>query len=96
MLSDLQNNVSLKDDLKYSVCESPTIATGLLVAEPQSSYGVDRGEWVEVLVDCPGTQGLYTYSLPADLKVRGGDLVSVPFGMQVTGGIVVRLLSSPP
>ena len=97
MLNDLQNNVSLKDDLNYSVCESPTIATGLLVAEPQSSYTVDRASWVEVLVDFPGTQEkLYTYRLPTDLTVRGGDIVSVPFGMQVTGGIAVRLLTSPP
>ena len=96
MLSDLENNVSLKDNLKYSVCQSPTIATGLLVAEPQSSYTVDRASWVEVLVDFPGTQGLYTYRLPTDLTVRGGDIVSVPFGMQVTGGIAVRLLTSPP
>ena len=96
MLNDLQNNVSLKDSLKYSACESPTIVTGLLVAEPQSGYTVDLASWVEVLVDCPGTQGLYTYSLPADLTVRGGDIVSVPFGAQVTGGIVVRLLASPP
>ena len=92
MLNDLENNVSLK----YSACESPTIATGLLVAEPQTSYTVDRASWVEVLVDCPGTQGLYTYSLPADLTVRGGDIVSVPFGAQIAGGIVVRLLASPP
>ena len=94
MLSDLQNNVTLKDNLNYSMCD-PTIA-GLLVAEPQSGYAIDRASWVEVLVDCPGTQGLYTYSLPADLTVRGGDIVSVPFGAQVTGGIVVRLLASPP
>ena len=92
MLNDLENNVSLK----YSACESPTIATGLLVAEPQTSYSCDRASWVEVLVDNPGTQGLYTYSLPADLTVRGGDIVSVPFGAQITGGIVVRLLASPP
>ncbi len=95
MLNDLQNNVSLKDNLKYSACESPSIAS-LLVAEPQSSYTVNRALWVEVLVDCPGTQGLYTYSLPADLTVRGGDIVSVPFGAQIAGGIVVRLLASPP
>ena len=96
MLNDLENNVSLKDNLKYSVCESPTIANCLLLAEPQSSYAIDRAEWIEVLVDFPGTQGLYTYSLPADLTVREGDIVSVPFGAQVTGGIVVRLLASPP
>ena len=94
MLNDFKNNVSPKDDLNYSVCKS--LATGLLVAEPQSNYTVNRAFWVEVLVDCPGTQGLYTYSLPADLTVRGGDIVSVPIRTQITGGIVVRLLTSPP
>ena len=102
MLSDLENNVSSKDNLNYLVCDS-AIATGLLVAEPSSGYVADcdprrrhRASWIEVLVDFPGTQGLYTYSLPADLTVRGGDIVSVPFGAQIIGGIVVRLLTSPP
>lgn len=68
----------------------------LLTAEPKETYRVEVRRWVEVLVDFPGTQGLYTYSLPDDLTVRPGDIVSVPFGMQLTGGIAVRLLASPP
>ena len=95
MTSNLYRNLSQEDNLSYSGYES-SVATALLVAEPQSSYTVDRQQWVEVLVDCPGTQGLYTYSLPSDLTVRAGDIVSVPFGMQLTGGIAIRLAIAPP
>ena len=72
------------------------IQTSLLVAEPQTDYSVKPQQWVEVLVDSPGTQGLYTYSLPTELSVQSGDIVSVPFGMQLTGGIVIRLVAAPP
>lgn len=56
---------------------------------------MDR-QWVEVLVDCSGTQGLYTYALPPDLAVRVGDILSVPFGTQQVGAIAVRLLDTRP
>lgn len=67
-------------------------------AEPTRTYQLEVAapQWVEVLVDCPGVQGLYTYSLPLDLQVQLGDIVSVPFGSQLTGGIVMELLDSPP
>ncbi len=52
--------------------------------------------WVEVLVDCPGTQGLYTYALPIESAIQVGDILSVPFGTQQVGGIAVRLLSVLP
>ncbi|MEM7593040.1 MAG: primosomal protein N' [Cyanobacteria bacterium P01_A01_bin.83] len=68
----------------------------LLAAEPQSTYQIQPQQWVEVLVDCPGAQGLYTYSIPHDLNINAGDIVSVPFGMQLTGGIAIRLLDNPP
>ncbi|PSB67989.1 hypothetical protein C7B61_03240, partial [filamentous cyanobacterium CCP1] len=45
-----------------------------------------RPQWVEVLVDCPGTQGLYTYRIPPDLEIQPGDILSVPFGSQQVGG----------
>jgi primosomal protein N' (replication factor Y) (superfamily II helicase) len=51
-------------------------------------------QWVEVLVDCPGIQGLYTYL--ADRSVGVGDIVSVPFGNQILGAIVIHLQSEPP
>ena len=48
---------------------------------------------VEVLVDCPGAQGLYTYRIPQDFQVLPGDIVSVPFGGRQLGAIAIRLLS---
>jgi primosomal protein N' (replication factor Y) (superfamily II helicase) len=51
-------------------------------------------QWVEVLVDCPGTQGLYTYA--ADRSVAVGDIVSVPFGHQILGAIVVNASTQIP
>ena len=47
--------------------------------------------WVQVLVDCPGAQGLYTYEIPFDLVVRVGDILSVPFGAQQVGAIALIL-----
>ena len=71
---------------------------GLVLAEPEASYKLTspQKQWVEVLVDCPGVQGLYTYSLSKDLSVEPGDILSIPFGAQQTGGIAIRLLESPP
>jgi primosomal protein N' (replication factor Y) (superfamily II helicase) len=71
---------------------------GLIVAESKSLYQLEllKERWLEVLVDCPGIQGLYTYRLPQDLTVRTGDIVSVPFGAQTVGGIAIREIDSPP
>ncbi|KGF73374.1 hypothetical protein DO97_19965 [Neosynechococcus sphagnicola sy1] len=52
--------------------------------------------WVEVLVDCPGAQGLYTYSLQPDQVVQPGDILSVPFGAQQVGAIAIRCLAQLP
>ncbi len=69
--------------------------SGLLLAEPGSSYQSQK--WIEVLIDCPGReQKLYTYRLGPDLAVKSGDIVSVPFGSQQMGGIVIRIYDSPP
>ena len=70
---------------------------GLVLAEPKSAYESKHPQqWVEVLVDCPGVQGLFTYRLPSDLSVQPGDIVNVPFGTLTTGGVAIRLLPSPP
>ncbi|MBW4546579.1 MAG: primosomal protein N' [Symplocastrum torsivum CPER-KK1] len=71
---------------------------GLVLAERGASYqsGAARKQWIEVLVDCPGTQGLFTYRLPSELSVHPGDVLSVPFGAQQLGAIAIRLLDSPP
>lgn len=95
MLTGTDKNAFLKLDRDCTLAES-TVDRNLLAAEPHGNYILTTEQWVEVLVDFPGTQGLYTYSLPSDLNVRSGDIVSVPFGMQVTGGIAIRLLTSPP
>ncbi|MBW4469677.1 MAG: primosomal protein N' [Stenomitos rutilans HA7619-LM2] len=52
--------------------------------------------WVEVLVDCPGAQGIFTYRLPPRLVVQPGDILSVPFGMQQVGAIAIRCLEHLP
>jgi primosomal protein N' (replication factor Y) len=76
-------------------CNSPT-----LLAEPSVSYRSGarspRSQWVEVLVDCPGIEGLLTYALSPELSVQPGDILSVPIGGRVVGGIAIRLLESPP
>lgn len=51
---------------------------------------------VDVLVDCPGVQGLFTYQIPADLPVAPGDIVTVPFGSQQLGAIALRCYDCPP
>ena len=95
MSTAIYNNLSELNYEDLSRSKSVTQAS-LVVAEPQESYQVNNQQWVEVLVDCPGIQKLYTYSIPDDLLVCSGDIVSVPFGMQITGGIAIRLLTSPP
>ncbi|MDF5707992.1 MAG: primosomal protein N' [Nostoc sp. S4] len=69
----------------------------LVVAESGKSYksGVTVNRWVEVLVDCPGNIGLFTYRLPAQLEIKPGDILSVPFGAQQLGAIAIRLLAQP-
>ena len=52
--------------------------------------------WVEVLVDCPGNQGIYTYGIPEGMTVQAGDVLSVPFGAQQLGAIALRHLSQLP
>lgn len=69
-----------------------------VVAEPRSPYQVSSSDeqWIEVLVDCPGIQGLYTYRIPRELTLKPGDILSVPFGSQVVGGIAIRWVTSLP
>jgi primosomal protein N' (replication factor Y) len=66
------------------------------VAELEPEPVAPTQPWVEVLVDCPGAQGLYTYALPVGLTVQVGDILSVPFGTQQVGAIAVRFLSALP
>ncbi len=68
-------------------------AAGLSVAMTVINSVDVTSSWVEVLVDCPRAQGLYTYAVPSDLQVRSGDILAVPFGSQQVGGIAIHLRS---
>ncbi|XHU95280.1 MAG: primosomal protein N' [cyanobacterium endosymbiont of Rhopalodia gibba] len=69
-----------------------------IAAESKPPYDVrfSSEEWIEVLVDCPGTQGLYIYHIPPELNLKPGDILNVPFGSQMVGGIAIRRVSSLP
>ncbi|MBD2306650.1 primosomal protein N' [Chroococcidiopsis sp. FACHB-1243] len=68
-----------------------------VVAELQGYYQSQTNQrWLEVLVDCPGTQEIYTYKLPAQLTVKPGDILSVPFGANQVGAIALRFVEQPP
>ncbi|MEA5514657.1 primosomal protein N' [Nodularia sp. UHCC 0506] len=74
--------------------KSNIILLNLVVAEPQETYQTEnQNRWIEVLVDCPRTTGLFTYRLPTQLKIKPGDILSVPFGTQKVGAIAIRLLT---
>lgn len=72
------------------------ISNNLVETESRENHQIEPQQWIEVLVDSPGAQRLYTYSIPKDFTVNPGDIVSVPFGMQLTGGIAIRQLNTPP
>lgn len=72
---------------------------GLTVAEPTSNYQLENNstpKYVAVLVDAPYGEDFYTYRMGEDLQVKAGDIVSVPFGNTIVGGITIKLLTSPP
>jgi len=69
------------------------------VAEPIYTYQVEKissPQWVEILVDCVYAEGLYTYKIKPDTIIKAGDIVSIPFGNAIVGGIVIKLLFQPP
>lgn len=82
------------------------------VAESGASYDRNRTvnhasnseRWIEVLVDVPQQFNadsseepqLFTYKIPESLTVQPGDIVSVPFGNQQLGAIVIRYCSQIP
>lgn len=72
----------------------------LVVAESGSTYPAgaaqSHDQWIEVLVDCPAAQSLFTYHLPVGLEVQPGDILSVPFGPQRVGAIAIQLVTHLP
>ena len=74
------------------------LSTPSMVSEPITGYaiGIKAHGLVEVLVDCPGTQALFTYNVPERLSIRAGDILSVPLGGQIVGGIAIRFVDRLP
>lgn len=68
----------------------------LALMEPILPYSTDLPQWVQVLVDCPGIQGLYTYAVPTEMVVQVGDILSIPFGSQMIGGIAIGFITELP
>lgn len=69
------------------------------LAEPIIEYRTKNQpsqQWVEVLVDCVYAEGLYTYKNKPDTNIKAGDIVSIPFGNSIVGGVVVKILSQLP
>jgi primosomal protein N' (replication factor Y) (superfamily II helicase) len=79
------------------MCNSD-LSPSAIASEPITGYavGTKAHGFIEVLVDCPGTQALYTYSVPTHLSVQVGDILSVPLGSQVVGGIAIRFIHQLP
>ncbi len=52
--------------------------------------------WLNVLVDAPGQPGEFTYRQAAESTAQAGDLVTVPFGPGLVGGIVLGGIAELP
>lgn len=63
---------------------------------PSDSSPSTHFPWIQVLVDCPGIQGLYTYKIPNELTLELGDILIVSLGSQQVGGIAIQFLSDLP
>ncbi len=77
---------------------NPDLASPTIVSEPLTGYavGTKASGLLEVLVDCPGIQAVYTYNVPERLRVGIGDILSVPLGGQIVGGIAIRFVDRLP
>jgi primosomal protein N' (replication factor Y) len=84
--------------MRFGMSDSGLSLATPVLAESGISYscGLTTHSWVEVLVDCPGAQGLFTYALPPGLTVQPGDVLTVPFGAQKVGAIAIHLLAQLP
>ncbi|WP_017307062.1 primosomal protein N' [Spirulina subsalsa] len=73
-------------------------SSSVLLCEPQTTYNLNppNDRWLEVLVDCPGIQETLTYRATPELRAEAGDIVTVPLGGQMVGGIVVREVAQLP
>ncbi|SKB13506.1 Primosomal protein N' [Planktothrix sp. PCC 11201] len=88
------------DQSKFIVAESGAS----YYQDDSGDFSVGSGSFVEVLVDVPygfntdeqEEQKLFTYRVSQDLIIKPGDIVSVPFGNQQLGGIVIQLMNKLP
>ena len=80
----------------YELMSNSHLLGTSIVAEPIIGYAGGKTAYglVEVLVDCPGSEALYTYNVPAQFNVRVGDILSIPFGDRIVGGIAIRFVDS--
>ncbi|WP_019503030.1 primosomal protein N' [Pseudanabaena sp. PCC 6802] len=60
----------------------------------QASAATRTQALVQVLVDCQGIEGLLTYSIPADMKIAVGDILTVPLGARYVGAIALHLVNA--
>ncbi len=51
--------------------------------------------FARIAVNIPAVTGLFDYSIPAELHVQTGCLVTVPFGKQIAQGVILELIDSP-
>ena len=75
---------------------SPVVAEAIIGYGEPETPGNRIHPFVEVLVDCPRAQGLYTYRMPSQEQVQPGDIVSVPFGSQQVGAVAIDLTHALP
>lgn len=67
----------------------PTTVADLQVSERDSAR-----QFVQVLVDCPGIEGLLTYAIPHGMNVALGDILTVPLGQRYAGAIALDFVEA--
>ena len=51
--------------------------------------------YTQIAVNVPSVAGVFDYSIPSELNVALGQLVTVPFGKQTVQGVIVRFVDVP-
>jgi len=51
--------------------------------------------YAQIAVNVPSVAGVFDYSIPSELSVAIGQLVTVPFGKQTVQGVIVRFVDIP-
>jgi primosomal protein N' (replication factor Y) len=76
----------------------PASKSSLTLAEPAAHYQEESTspQWIEVLADSAGIDGLLTYKVRSDLTIQPGDILSVPLGRSLVGAIAIRFTTQLP